>query len=234
MFTGRVPFHGESIMATLLQQLQEPPPLDGEADGPGCLPASCRCCAARWPSGASDRYESAALLADALRAARAVAGGRVVRRGPGRSVGRTAAHRLARGAAVRHGSDLQHRRPRAGAELRRDSRIAISVDLVLVRVGPGGVPGADERTLADNIGRRGRARADGGRPRRGGRHRAHRRAGRRFQTTAAVRHVSVGADGIRRLGVEFLDRSAPDRLVPNPEAASAAQAPAAARGEPPP
>jgi hypothetical protein len=40
-----------------------------------------------------------------------------------------------------------------------------------------------------------------------------------------VRHVSVGADGIRRLGVEFLDRQAPDRLVATvePEGSAAAR-----------
>jgi hypothetical protein len=92
------------------------------------------------------------------------------------------------------------------------------VDLVLVRIGPGGVPGADELTLADNIGRRGaRILTADDRAAIGDVVRITERGGD-FQTTAMVRHVSVGADGIRRLGVEFVDRTAPDRLLPNPEA----------------
>ena len=74
--------------------------------------------------------------------------------------------------------------------------------------------GPDERTLADNIGRRG-ARvltADDGAAANDVL-RIHEHGGD-FETRAAVRHVSVGADGIRRLGVEFLDRQAPDRLLP--------------------
>ena len=105
-----------------------------------------------------------------------------------------------------------------GEERRRDSRLAISVDLVLVRIGPGGVPGPDERTLADNIGRRGaRVLTADDRSAIGDVVRISERGGD-FQTTATVRHVSVGVDGIRRLGVEFIDRTAPDRLLPNPEA----------------
>ena len=38
LFTGRVPFQGDSVMATLLKQVEEPPPLDGPV-------------AARIPSG---------------------------------------------------------------------------------------------------------------------------------------------------------------------------------------
>ena len=69
LFTGRVPFHGETVMSTLLKQLQEPPPLDGPAAAR--LPASVvpvlRRALAKQPS---ERHGSAAELAEALRAAR--------------------------------------------------------------------------------------------------------------------------------------------------------------------
>ena len=66
MFTGRVPFHGETVMATLLAQLQEPPPLAGEAAArlPPALIPVLRCSLAKRPG---DRYPSAAHLAEALR-----------------------------------------------------------------------------------------------------------------------------------------------------------------------
>jgi hypothetical protein len=40
-----------------------------------------------------------------------------------------------------------------------------------------------------------------------------------FRTRALVRHTYIGNDRVRRLNLEFLDREAPDRLVP-PVAAS--------------
>ncbi len=204
MFTGRVPFHAETVMATLLQQLQEPPPLDGPAAArmpPALIPVLRRALAKR----PADRYPSAAHLAEALRAAR-----------------------VAGAASTSPSSETAEPIPEAppppppareaGEERRRDSRLAISVDLVLVRMGSDGVPGADELTLADNIGRRGaRILTADDRAAIGDVVRIRERGGD-FQTTATVRHVSVGADGIRRLGVEFMDRTAPDRLLPNPEA----------------
>ena len=218
MFTGRVPFHGETVMATLLQQLQEPPPLDGPAAArlPPLVVPVLRRALAKQPA---DRYPSAAHLAEALRAARS-----------GASTPLSSATVPAEPDAADQPPTVSLAEPPAaasepasppresGEERRRDSRLAISVDLVLVRMGPGGVPGPDERTLADNIGRRGaRVLTADDRSAIGDVVRISERGGD-FQTTATVRHVSVGTDGIRRLGVEFIDRTAPDRLLPNPEA----------------
>ena len=202
IFTGRVPFHGETVMSTLLKQLQDPPPLDGPAAArlpPSIVPV-LRKALAKQPS---DRHGSAAELAEALRAARRALAAPAV------------------AAEVPSAPSVERRFAPApsgqGAERRRDSRLGISVDLVVARERPDGSFERDERTLADNIGRRG-ARvltADAGVA-------ANdvlriREQGGDFETRAAVRHVSVGADGIRRLGVEFLDREAPDRLVPTVE-----------------
>jgi serine/threonine protein kinase len=207
IFTGHVPFHGETVMSTLLKQLQEPPPLEGPAAAR--LPASVvpvlRRALSKHPS---DRHGSAAELADALRAARLAAS-------------QPAAAAVAAPAPRPPASPTRPSTPATpsqatsdGAERRRDSRIGIGVDLVIARQKADGSFEADERTLADNIGRRG-ARVltadDGASTNDVLRIREH---GGAFETRAAVRHVSVGADGIRRLGVEFLDRQAPDRLVP--------------------
>jgi serine/threonine-protein kinase len=201
IFTGRVPFHGETVMSTLLKQLQEPPPLDGPAAArlPAAVVPVLRRALSKQPS---DRHASAAELADALRAARRAASA------PVPEVAAAPAPQVPPPPPTPVEPDGH------GAERRRDSRIGISVDLVVARQKADGSFERDERTLADNIGRRG-ARvltADQGAAVNDVlRIREH---GGDFETRAVVRHVSVGADGIRRLGVEFLDRQAPDRLVP--------------------
>jgi serine/threonine protein kinase len=211
IFTGHVPFHGETVMSTLLKQLQEPPPLDGPdaARLPPSVVPVLRRALSKQPS---ERHGSAAELADALRAARKAANAPVdaVLAAPAPPpVGTTPPSPTPPHTPATPAQATGH-----GAERRRDSRIGISVDLVIARQKADGSFEADERTLADNIGRRG-ARvltADHGASTNDVlRIREH---GGDFETRAAVRHVSVGADGIRRLGVEFLDRQAPDRLVP--------------------
>ena len=71
IFTGRVPFHGETVMATLLKQLQEPPPLDGPAAArlpPALVVPVLRRALAKQPSDRVTRRRPH--LAEALRAAR--------------------------------------------------------------------------------------------------------------------------------------------------------------------
>jgi eukaryotic-like serine/threonine-protein kinase len=69
IFTGKVPFRGDTPIATILMHIQDPPTLDGP-DAPA-LPAGLvpvlRKCLAKNPA---DRYATAHELADALRAAR--------------------------------------------------------------------------------------------------------------------------------------------------------------------
>jgi len=68
-FTGRVPFRGDTPVATLLMQLETPPPLDGPAAAaiPPPLRPVLRRALAKDPSA---RYPSAREMADALGAAR--------------------------------------------------------------------------------------------------------------------------------------------------------------------
>jgi eukaryotic-like serine/threonine-protein kinase len=69
VFTGRVPFRADTPLATLLKQLQEPPPLDGpEAAGlPEAVKPVLRRALAKAPS---ERFSTIREMADALRAAR--------------------------------------------------------------------------------------------------------------------------------------------------------------------
>ncbi len=104
--------------------------------------------------------------------------------------------------------------PPAGGERRSSTRIRIPLELTLERLGPDGQPRERERTVAEDVGRGGaqvltalssvtvgevvRVREQGG----------------DFETRATVRSVHLGADRIQRLSLQFLDRQAPDRLVP--------------------
>src|SRR5262245_361523 len=69
IFTGRVPFRAETPLATILKQLQEPPPLDGpEAAG---LPEPVKPVLRRaLAKDSKERFASVREMAEALRAAR--------------------------------------------------------------------------------------------------------------------------------------------------------------------
>jgi predicted Ser/Thr protein kinase len=70
LFTGHVPFDGDTPVATIFKQLQEPPPLDGPLAArlpPAILPVLERALA----KDREDRFPSAAEVVQALRAARA-------------------------------------------------------------------------------------------------------------------------------------------------------------------
>ena len=69
LFTGRVPFRGDTPVATLLMHLETPPPLEGPAAA--AIPASVRPVLRKaLAKDPADRYTSAREMADALRAAR--------------------------------------------------------------------------------------------------------------------------------------------------------------------
>ena len=69
IFTGQVPFRGETPISTILKHLNDPPPLEGpQAAGiPGSLKPVLRRCLAKDPA---DRYATAREVGDALREAR--------------------------------------------------------------------------------------------------------------------------------------------------------------------
>jgi serine/threonine-protein kinase len=69
IFTGQVPFRGETPISTILKHLNDPPPLDGPAAAriPPELKAVLRRCLAKDPA---DRYASAREVGEALREAR--------------------------------------------------------------------------------------------------------------------------------------------------------------------
>ena len=184
IFAGRVPFVGDSVMATLFKHMQEPPPLAGPiaARIPGGAIPILRKALAKAPA---ERYATAGEVAAALEQARSAPDGSAMP-----TVGVT--------------------RPE---ERRRHTRLEMPINVVVKRTSAGGAILQEERTVADNLSRSGArvmttmtslAVGDGV---------FFEEIGGDFQTRAIVRSAYLGQDLIPRLGLEFLDRQAPDRLV---------------------
>ncbi len=203
IFTGAVPFRGDTPVATLFKHIQEPVPFDG--------PVAARIPLAAVPvlrkalaKNRADRHASAASLAEALREAhRQMKDGAAAETAPTGSVA----------AVVTRGSPRGATPAQTPAERRRVTRLDISYNFNMRRLGTAGTVLQQERTVAENIGRGG-ARVfttmtslapgdivylehlDGP-----------------FKTRAEVRGSYVGKDRIRRLNLRFLDSPAPDYLV---------------------
>jgi serine/threonine protein kinase len=210
IFTGRVPFRGETMMATLLKQLQDPPPLDGPAAA-SIPPGVVRVLKKALAKDPARRFATAAELSQALRKAREEAGTPADQPEPTRSL----------------------RPPQStGQDRRKHSRLEISVDVVLKRLSAGGAVMQEERTVADNIGRRGARVLTAMTGLAEGDAVVLQEVGSDFQARAAVRHVYRPIDNIQRIGVEFLDRTAPDRLVPT-DADSGSKLPRLVKPPPP-
>jgi len=201
MFTGFVPFRGDTPVATLFKHIQDPVPFEGPVAGQiplSAVPVLRRALA----KDRAERYDSAGDMADAL----------------------AEAHRKALAGAPEDAlpttglSSVQSPRPDATptptpAERRRVTRLDIFVNFVIRRVGTLGTVLQEERTIAENISRGGArvmttmsslvpgdvVHLD--------------EVGGPYKTRAEVRGSYVGKDGIRRLNLLFLDSSAPDYLV---------------------
>ena len=204
LFTGTVPFRGDTPVATLFKHLNESVPFEGPAAGRipiAAVPVLRKALA----KNREDRFENAAKLAEALREARqktreAVAAeaaptARVAAVGPG----------VAPGAATTPSPTPPDRR--------RATRLETPINFMLRRVGSTGTVLQEERTVAENIGRGGARvftsissiapgdivhleQIDGP-----------------FKTRAEVRGIYFGKDKLRRLNLHFVDSPAPDYLV---------------------
>ena len=98
-------------------------------------------------------------------------------------------------------------------DARRDERFDLPTDVVLRKLGPGGVPEKEERTIAHDLSRSGMRILTSWSDLKEGDHVAVEEVGGNFWSGAIVRHVNRGADHITRVGIEFLEKRAPDRLV---------------------
>jgi len=202
LFTGSVPFRGDSPVATLFKHINEPVPFEG--------PVAARIPLAAVPvlrkalaKNREDRYASAASLAEALRGARQSVKDAV-------AADAAPTSRIAIVPPPVSGVATPTPTPR---DRRRATRLETPVNFMLRRVGSAGKVLQEERTVAENIGRGGARvftsissmapgdivhleQVDGP-----------------FKTRAEVRGTYVGKDRVRRLNLRFLDSPAPDYLV---------------------
>jgi serine/threonine-protein kinase len=209
IFTGQVPFHGDTPVATIFKHIQDPVPLSGGA-------------AVRIPASAvpillkalakdrNGRFETAALMAAALRQARA-------------EVPATASLPVAppvppppEPEETRSSGPVPVPAPPPSpsyADRRENTRLDIFVNFVIRRVGTLGTVLQEERTIAENISRTGARVMTSMTTVGAGDIVQLLEIGGDFQTRAEVRNAYVGRDNIRRLNLRFVDGPAPDRLV---------------------
>jgi serine/threonine protein kinase len=210
IFTGQVPFHGDTPVATIFKHIQDPVPLSGAAVRipQSAIPILLKALA----KDRNGRFNTAAEMALALRQAR----------GEGVSPTGSLPVVVLSPAPPQASSDT-----RSGpvpvppepppdisyADRRQSTRLDIFVNFALRRVGTLGTVLQEERTIAENISRSG-ARVMTSMTTVGtGDIVQLQEIGGGFQTRAEVRNAYVGRDNIRRLNLRFVDGPAPDRLV---------------------
>jgi predicted Ser/Thr protein kinase len=199
IFTGIVPFRGDTQVATLFKHIQDPVPFEGPAAARIPLPA-VPVLRKALSKNRADRFATAAEMAEALRRAH-----QLVLSG---AVASDAAPTGSLPVVVPPGGPTP-----TPAERRRVTRLDIFVDFKIRRLGTAGTVLQEERTIAENVGRGGArvctsmaALAPGDI--------VHLEEVRGpFKTRAEVRGSYVGKDNIRRLNLRFLDSPAPDYLV---------------------
>jgi len=197
IFTGQVPFKGDTPVATLFKHIQDPIPLDG-------TPAAARIPLSLVPvirralaKNRAERFASASEVAAALREAHA------------KFKAVPPADELATGRVPAAPPTPTPPPP----ERRRDTRLDIFVNFIIRRVGTLGTVLQEERTIAENMGRGGARVCTTMSSLVQGDVVTLEEVGGPFMTRAEVRHSYLGKDNIRRLNLRFLDRPAPDHLV---------------------
>jgi serine/threonine protein kinase len=205
MFTGQVPFRGETPVATLFKHIQDQVPFDGPVAGRIPLPAVSVLRRALAKDRA-DRFDSAAAMADSLREAQLMtASGALEDTLPTSGIPAVAAP-----VPPTPTSTTSAPTP---VDRRRVTRLDIFVNFVLRREGTLGTVLQEERTIAENVGRGGARVLTTFSSLSPGDVVYLEEVGGPFKTRAEVRGTYVGRDNIRRLNLHFLDSPAPDYLV---------------------
>jgi predicted Ser/Thr protein kinase len=200
IFSGTVPFRGDTPVATLFKHIQDPVPFEG--------PVAARIPLAAVPllrkalaKNRADRYESASEMAEALRKAQQQA-----KSGVPADAAATGGHPV----IVPAGDGATGSTP---TDRRRVTRLDIFVNFIIRRVGTAGTVLQEERTIAENVGRGGARVMTSISSLSPGDIVHLEEVGGPFKTRAEVRGSYVGKDRIRRLNLRFLDSPAPDYLV---------------------
>ena len=200
IFTGSVPFRGDTPVATLFKHIQDPVPFEGPV-------------AARIPLAAvgvlrkalakneKERFASAAEMAEALRKAHQQA------------IADATSEEAPTGGMPAIVLPISGGPTPVPAERRRSSRLNIPYNFMIRRLGTEGAVLKQERTVAENMGRGG-ARVFTTWPDLAPGDIIHLElVDGPFKTRAEVRGSYVGKDNVRRLNLHFLDSPAPDSLV---------------------
>ena len=204
LFTGNVPFRGPTPVAILLKHIEEPFSLEGPAVErlPKSLPAILRKALEKQPDA---RFQTARSVAEALRQART--GTRRPAVPPSKAPPDAASPDAAPHPAQK--------------ERRSEPRLETPIDVVLRRLDASGQVLQEERTIVDNISRKGaRVMTSMSQVAMGALVELE-EVGGNFRVRATVRSSHTGGDHIPRLGLRFEAGSAPDRLVQTDDAREA-------------
>lgn len=240
IFTGQVPFQGPTLVATLFKQLKDVLSFDSPAGQR--VPAPLRAVLSRaLAKQREQRFATAGEMLVALREAerqcRAGASGATPRQPGGGAGARATASRPESGGIARVAARLARTPSRSAQradERRRDPRLRIPIDVVLRREASAGQARAPERTIVEDVSRHGACVLTAQADVTAGEVLVVEEVGADFRSRAVVRSMHSGQDGVRRLGLEFLDRALPERLLPveTPAPRARREPPAApARGE---
>jgi serine/threonine protein kinase len=204
MFTGQVPFRGDTPVATLFKHIQDEPAFEGPVAGQIPLPAVAVLKKALHKDPAK-RFQSAEELAAGL----AEAHRKLLAEEP-----EDALPTSGMSPVVPAGPRLSTPTPTPAGERRRnkDTRLDIFVNFVLRRTGTLGTVLQEERTIAENISRNGARVMTTMSSLAPGDLVNLEEVGGPYKTRAEVRGTYVGKDGIRRLNLQ-LETPAPDYLV---------------------
>jgi serine/threonine protein kinase len=189
IFTGQVPFRGDTPVATIFKHIQDPVPLEGSAVAARLPPSIVPILRRSLAKDRTERYSSAEELAVALREGRAQV----------RQDAITGAQRVVEAAPF--------------SDRRRATRLEIFVNLMIRRMGTLGTVLQEERTVAENFSRGGARVLTTMAGVTIGEIIGVSEIGGDFETRAEVRGVYAGRDNVRRLNLRFVDREAPERLV---------------------
>ena len=202
IFTGSVPFRGDTPVATLFKHIQDPVPFEGPVAAriPLAAVAVLRKALAK---NRADRFDTAGEMAGALRRAQE-------RGGEGPRTDDAPTQDLSTFLTPAEGGG----EPRAAsAERRRSTRLNIFYNFRIRRLGTAGTVLKEERTVAENVSRGG-ARVFTTWSELGLGDIVHiEHVDGPFKTRAEIRGSYVGTDNVCRLNLHFLDSPAPDYLV---------------------
>jgi serine/threonine protein kinase len=202
IFTGTVPFRGDTPVAKLFKHIQDPVPFEGPVAAriPLAAVAVLRKALAK---NRTDRFGTAAEMALALRQAQ-----QQTRSGVPADAAPTGSVPAVRPPGMGEATPTP-----TPSDRRRVTRLDIPVSFIMRRVGTAGAVLQEERTIAENMGRGG-ARVMTQMSSLAPGDIVHlEEVGGPFKTRAEVRGSYVGKDKVRRLNLRFLDSPAPDYLV---------------------